>query len=336
MSGRRWLVPLFLGAGLLAVACHGSPPGEPGNGTPAFHETAWRKDLQTWVRQRIARLTAPDGWLSLVGLSWLPPGKEVPFGSDPSLPVALPPGSAPLRAGTLRLLEDGRVRLRAAEGVRVTVDGREVVAAVLDPATEGKKGLVRVGRVLLYAIRRGDRVGIRVKDPESPARKNFHGIDRWPPDPRWRIVARWEPFPSPREMRVRNAIGQEESVRVPGRVVFRVEGTPCELWPMVPDPPDSGPWFFVFADGTTGTETYGGGRFLEADPPRPDGTIVLDFNRAYTPPCAFTPFATCPLPPAENRLPVEVRAGERVTGHLHGSPSRAGVAGANSGDMLVR
>jgi len=320
MSGTRWLFPFLVGVALLLPACHGGAPGEPGGEGKSFDEAAWRQELESWHREREARLTAPDGWLTLVGLAWLPPGEEVPFGSDPSLPVAFPPGSCPLRAGTLFLLEDGRVRVRAARGVRLTVDGREVDEAILDPATEGRAGRARVGRILFYAIRRGDRVGVRVKDPENPARKNFRGIDRYPPDPRWRIVARWEPFPGPREMRVRNAIGQEKTVKVPGRVVFRVEGTPCELWPIVPDPPGSGPWFFVFSDGTTGVETYGGGRFLEADPPGPDGTIVLDFNRAYTPPCAFTPFATCPLPPPENRLPIDVRAGERVLGHAHRAP----------------
>jgi len=318
MTGTRWLLPLLLGAALLLPACRDGSSGEPGSGAPDFDEAAWRQELEAWHRERVARLTAPDGWLTLVGLAWLPPGEEVPFGSDPSLPVAFPPDSAPPRAGTLFLLDNGRVRVRAAQEVRLTVDGREVTEAILDPATEGEAGLARVGRILFYAIRRGDRVGIRIKDPESPARKEFRGIDRYPPDPRWRIVARWEPFPQPQAMKVRNAIGQEETVRVPGRAVFRVNGAPCELWPMVPDPPGSGPWFFVFADETTGVETYGGGRFLEAAPPAPDGTIVLDFNRAYTPPCAFTPFATCPLPPPENRLPVEVRAGERVLGHAHG------------------
>jgi uncharacterized protein len=157
-------------------------------------------------------------------------------------------------------------------------------------------------------IDRGGKKALRVKDSAADRRTHFLGLDYFPVDESWRIVARWVPFEKPRLLPITNLLGQTAPEPVPGKAVFERDGKTYELLPIDEGPGE--PLFFVIADATSGKETYGGGRFLYADEPK-DGQIVLDFNRAQNPPCAFTPFATCPLPPKENRLPFAVTAGEK-------------------------
>ena len=165
------------------------------------------------------------------------------------------------------------------------------------------------GTVAIAAIRRGDRLALRVWDSASPLRASFQGAETWPWDPRWRITARWEPYATPRTVQQPTAIGTVEPVALPGRAVFEVDGKAYALTPTA----EGDDLFFVFKDRTSPKESYGAGRFLVAAAPK-DGRVVLDFNRAYNPPCAFTAFATCPLPLPENVLPVRIEAGERKWG----------------------
>lgn len=278
---------------------------------PAFaaSEAAWRS-------KRLARLTRPDGWLALVGLYWLKPGDN-PFGSDPANPVVLPaaPG-VPRRAGVFVLGNDGVVSVRCAAGAGVTLNDQPVTRTILrTDADQNGPDILHAGRIMLYVIRRADRTGIRVKDPESPTRTGFKGLNWYPPDPKWVVTGHLERLAEPRNVEISTVIGTTEEMLAPGIIRFTVEGADLSLTPLVSSPDDTA-LFIIFADATSGPETYGAGRFLNARVSR-DGTVVLDFNRAYNPPCAFTPHATCPLPPPENVLPIAIRAGEKISGSHH-------------------
>lgn len=262
-------------------------------------------ELAAWRADRVARLTAPDGWLTLIGLHFLEPGDST-LGRGPDNRVVLAAG--PERLGVVQLDAEGRVRLLVNPGVEVTVGGEPVLSASLGDGRSGRPVTAVCGTMSFHVIDRGGRKALRVKDSAAERRRHFAGIECYPADPAWRIEADWIPYDRPREVPIRNILGQESNALVLGRAVFERDGHLLGLLP-IQEAPDA-PLFFIISDLTSGTETYAAARFLYADPPR-DGKVVLDFNRAINPPCAFTPFATCPLPPEENRLPVAVTAGEK-------------------------
>ncbi len=303
--GTRCILPLA--SILLAVGCAQGP-------TPM--DPAHLAELEQWRADRLERLEAADGWLTLVGLEWLEPGENV-VGAAPDADVKLPHSGVPAEVGTITLAADGTMTFRAASDAGVTRDGEPVVEVELaTDAEEGGPTELRVGRVLLYPIARGEKVGIRIKDPEAVTRTEFAGIEHYPPDDRFRVEATFEAYPSPRSLTIPTLAGTEAEMLVPGVLRFELLGRELTLQPMVSSPGDDS-LFLVFADETSGVTTYGACRFLSADRP-PDGApTVLDFNYAYNPPCAFTPYATCPLPPDGNRLPVAVEAGERYSGGAH-------------------
>ena len=279
----------------------------------------WEEEVATWKKTRFERLQRPDGWLTLVGLGWLKEGDNS-IGSDPKSAVHLPAGKAPARLGTLRLSGTGtqrKLEFLAEKGVAVTHEGAPVTTLALIADADAKAGdeptLLAHGSLSFFAIRRGDRLGVRVKDSEAPTLKAFHGLDYFPLDRKWRIEARFEAAAVAREIPIPNALGFDEPILSPGYVVFEVGGQEHRLLAL--DDTGDGRLFLVFGDQTNGRETYGGGRFLYTDPPQ-DGKVVLEFNRSYNPPCVFTPYATCPLPPRENRLPLRIEAGEKsFAGH---------------------
>ncbi len=263
------------------------------------------KSVEAWREARAARLTAPSGWLSLIGLHFLEPGENaVGAGADNDVVLA----GGPTSLGTVVLEESGRVMLRVTPGAGVRVNQREVLSAELVPEGRGETTMVSAGTMSFYVIVRGEKFALRVKDTESERRRNFAGIDYYPIDPAWRITADWVPFDKPREVMIANILGQESPALVLGKVVFEREGRKIELLPLQETLGE--PLFLIIADETSGRETYGAARFVYADPPV-DGKVVIDFNKALNPPCAFTPFATCPLPPKENVLPIAVTAGEK-------------------------
>ena len=271
------------------------------------------RQVEQWRADRIRRLTAPDGWLSLVGLEWLHAGANT-VGSAPDNDIVLKVG--PPQLGTVTLSADGRLHFRAAPDSGATIDGKPATDAVLvDDMHAGDTGptTVHFGSASLFAIDRDGRKGLRVKDPQAASRTHFLGIDYFPIDPSWRIVADWVPFHPAHTLEVGSAIGTIDKVEVPGKAVFHRGGRTFELLPYQEEP--GGELFFVIADRTSGKETYGAARFLYAALPAAGlgkpGAVVLDFNRAYNPPCAFTPYATCPLAPPENRLDIAVTAGEK-------------------------
>ncbi|UGB39059.1 DUF1684 domain-containing protein [Frateuria soli] len=273
----------------------------------------YTRQIEQWRVDRVARLTAPDGWLSLVGLEWLHEGANR-IGSAADNDIALTVGPAHL--GTVTLGADGSLRMALDKDAVATIDGKNVDEATLvDDMHAGAAGptLVRFGSASFFVIDRDGRKALRVKDPEAPTRAHFAGIDYFPIDRSWRIEADWVPFAPGHKLEIGSVIGTIEAVDVPGKAVFQRDGHTFELMPYQEEP--GGELFFVIADRTSGRETYGAARFFYAALPKTGlsqpGKVELDFNKAYNPPCAFTPFATCPLAPPENRLDVAVTAGEK-------------------------
>jgi uncharacterized protein (DUF1684 family) len=214
--------------------------------------------------------------------------------------------------GTFTLATDGRVKGAFNPGITVQVGGQAVLSADLRDDKPGPPTLVTVGEVSLMVIDRDGKKALRVKDSAAESRTKFPGIDYFPIDPGWRIEAQWVPFDQPREVPIRNVLGHVSSALILGKAVFERDGHTCELLPIQEAPDET--LFFVISDLTSGTSTYAAARFLYTAPPV-DGKVVLDFNRAQNPPCAFTPFATCPLPPPENQLKLAITAGEKFQGH---------------------
>ncbi len=267
---------------------------------------SYRQAIAEWRAAREARLRDPYGWLSLVGLHWLKEG-ENRFGSGEGNRVVLPEGKAPEHAGAFRVAY-GEVTLTVASGVTVTHDTEAVRSMVLQDDSDGQPTVLQHGSLRLHVIRRGERLGVRVKDADSSVLGEFKGMDYFSVEPRWRFEARFEPYDPPKALKIPNIIGTVETEPSPGAVVFEADGAVHRL-----DGVAAGnSLFLVFGDETNGSETYGGGRFVYTDLPSNDGRLVLDFNKAYNPPCVFTRYATCPLPPRQNRLSLAVRAGEKA------------------------
>jgi len=225
----------------------------------------------------------------------------------------LPPGRAAAEVGVFT--REGRtVRFEGAAGVAATIDGRPVRSAELRSDRENQPTLLRIGELSFVVIERGERIGLRVRDPQAPTRVHFAGLEYLPYDPAWRIEGRFEPYSPARTLRVPDIIGDTQSFPSPGAIVFSHGGKESRL--DVAEEPGEEDYFVMFHDLTAGESTYGSGRFLYVAKPDSQGRVVIDFNRAYTPPCGFTAFATCPLPPPQNWLPFAVHAGElKPAGH---------------------
>jgi uncharacterized protein len=263
----------------------------------ARHEAA----VSAWRAARNAALRQDTGWLTLAGFDWLQPGVNR-LGTAADNEVVLPTG--PALAGTVTV-EDGRVTadgafLHGGEGVR---------RLPLTSDADGEPTMLQLGHLRLCVIERGGRLAVRTWDTDSPQRRGFDGIDHWPVDARWRLEARFEPTPDA-VLQVPDVLGIVEEQDSPGSVAFRVGGAVHRLQALAGG--ENGELWLVFGDATNAAETYGGGRFLYTDPPAPDGSVVVDFNRAYNPPCVFSHYATCPLPWPANQLAIRVEAGERL------------------------
>jgi uncharacterized protein (DUF1684 family) len=303
-------VALVLSAAGFFTASGGTSPLH----SPAAAQQAFLKDWNDWRNERLAGLRSETGWLSLVGLFWLEPG-ENRFGSDPSNAIALTSAGIPGKAGSF-VLKDGRVRLEPAPGSGITKNGAPATAGEIASDENGKPDVLKLGSVTMTIIKRGDKLGVRAKDPNAATRRDFRGIETFPPDPAWRIEAKYTPYAEPKTLNIPTVLGTVEPMKAPGRVTFRIPGAKAgEQGPEVSLEPvlegdDATELFFIFRDTTSRKETYPPGRFLYTDLPK-DGRVIIDFNRAYNPPCAFTPFATCPLPPKGNVLLVRIPAGEK-------------------------
>ena len=271
-------------------------------------ESAFAGGQQAWRDQRKADLTQPDGWTSLIGLHWIDPGAHY-LGSDADNGIRLAMGPAhmgmlDLKAGTLRFVPEA--------GASLVLDGeplkRGATMRADDDAAGPSKLVFDDGKGIATVIKRGGRHALRVKHADAATRLGFKGLDYWPAQAEWKVVGRFVPHPAGKTLPIANIIGTTDEVPNPGAVEFERDGRTHRLEAL--DEGSEG-LFLVFADRTSGHGSYGAGRFLDAPKPDAQGRVVLDFNQSYNPPCAFTPFATCPLPPSENRLDVAITAGEK-------------------------
>ncbi len=278
-----------------ATACH-----ETSQTADSAEAKAFRDEEMKWRQTRHDKLLKEDSWLSLVGLDWLREGDNA---------VELP-STPPVTAHVA--LAGARATLQPDPAL--TIDGKPLAAPVdLKDDGDAHPTVVHAGSLSFLFIKRadknGDRYGLRVKDPNSEARTHFKGLDYFDADPKYRVEAHFEPFNPQKKIAITNVLGMVSDETSPGVLVFTLDGKEYRLQPILEQGETD--LFLIFRDATSGKETYGAARYLYAKPPGPDGKTIVDFNHAYNPPCSFTTYATCPLPPSQNRLPIRIEAGEK-------------------------
>src|SRR3954464_5135528 len=297
---------------LAAGACNraaDTPRASTAEAAPADAATGWRADDEQYRRGLETKLTSDTGWLTIAGLAFLTKA-ETTFGSDASNDVVLP-GPTPAHVGSFVLSDAGRVSVRLEPGVKVTLlDGKPFAGGAIKSDGEGAPDRLVLGDVQVWVHMRGNRPAIRIRDRNNPLRKTFTGMKWYPLDPAYRVEATFAAYETPKEFQVPNLLGDIDRMSGPGQVTFTLNGKQHRMTPFL----DGDELWFVFRDLTSGESTYPAARFLYTPLPK-DGMVVLDFNRAENPPCAFNSFATCPLPPPENRMTVRVEAGERYAQH---------------------
>jgi uncharacterized protein len=281
----------------------------------AQQNTTWEKDLSAWRTQHAADLQKPDGWLSLAGLIWLEPGDNS-VGSATDNKVRLP-ASGPAHVGVLHI--DGTtVSLRPPPGGfpdGLQIDKKPAQAKELHTRSDNDIGNPRmtVGSLNFYVVKRGDRFGLRIKDAKAPTLIGFSGLKWYPPNSRYRVTAKWVPFNPAKTISLVTMIGTAYNAPAPGVAEFQLDGKSYQLEP-VTDEDNPGQLFFILKDSTSASTTYAACRFLYTTLPTNGidkaGELVLDLNHLENPPCAYTPFATCPLPPVGNRLAIALPVGE--------------------------
>jgi uncharacterized protein (DUF1684 family) len=272
-----------------------------------------RTTVEQWRTERVAELMSDTGYLTLTGLFWLEPGENT-FGRASSNKLVLDHPSLAPTAGAF-LLTGTQVRFTASPGSGITHEGQRVTTIDLVSDAKESPTVVSSGPLRFFIIERAGQLGVRVRDVQSPRRQNFLGLQYYPIDSEWAVDARFEPYEPRRHIRIVNILGLEEDMDSPGALILTKDGQEYRL-DAVLDGPDANDLFILFADGTSGHDTYGAGRFIHV-PFATNGRTVLDFNKAYNPPCAFNDFATCPLPPYQNRLTLQVTAGEKKYAGSH-------------------
>ena len=266
-----------------------------------------RASVEKWRTERVTELTNETGWLTLVGLYWLNPGENT-FGRAPSNTLVLDHPSLADTAGTFTL-SGSKVSFTARPGSGITHGGQPVTSIELMSDAKDSPTVVSSGPLRFFVIERAGKFGVRVRDVASPRRRDFAGLQYFPVAPAWVFNARFEPYEPRRQIRIVNVLGLEDDMVSPGALVFTKDGQEIRL-DAVLDSEDATDLFVMFADGTSGHDTYGAGRFLHV-PFATGAKTVVDFNKAYNPPCAFNDFATCPLPPYQNRITLKITAGEK-------------------------
>ena len=312
MTLRVIAVSLLVGALALASCQRADSSAKKGAAAAVSTDDAkWRAGLDEWKKQRLVSIGGEDGWVTLVGRIWLSAGANH-LGSDPKSELALPADRAPAHAGTI-FLEGDKLRIEVSDGVDLTSDGKPVKSMSFADDRDQKPTMFALGSLRFHVIKRQDRWALRVKDRESPARKTFAGLTYYPVDPSLRVLARLVAAPAGKTAPIVNVLGQTEQMPTPGTLHFAIAGAEYTL-DAVREPGED-ELFILFRDQTAGQGTYPSGRFLYTPLPAADGTVELDFNRAFTPPCGFTNYATCPLPPKQNLLSVKIEAGEKSAAH---------------------
>lgn len=285
---------------ILILACKKEEP---------LADPSYVEEINKWHQKRIERLKAEDGWLNLVGRTWLKLG-ENKFGSAKDNDVIIESDKVPPYMGVF-IFKDSIVAMKVNEGVEILLNGKPIKEIKMIDDQKQNMTVFQYSTIRWNLIIRDTLYGIRFRDLESPLVKNFPGIERFPVNERWKLTAKFQPYIPPKEIIVPNFLGQMNKELSLGAVVFKVGEKIYKI-----DALEEGErLFLIFADRTSGEETYGGGRFLYVDKPDSNGNIILDFNKAYNPPCVFTKFATCPLPPKQNYLNLKIEAGEKNFKH---------------------
>jgi uncharacterized protein len=295
---------IFVVGAVLAAWCQGAAA------TDAATE---RTVVEQWRAKRVTELTADDGWLTLAGLLWLEKGTNT-FGRARANQLVLDNPALPPTAGTFELSSSG-VRFTARPGTGITHDGQPVASIEMIPDTRGNPTTLSKGSLRFFIIERSGRFAVRIRDLDNPHRRQFVPIEYYPIDPSWAVDARFEPYQPHHQIRISTILGYEEQMDSPGALIFNIDGREWRLDALLEDPKDT-TFFVMFADGTNGNGSYGGGRFLRVPFPT-QGVSRVDFNEAYNPPCAFNDFATCPLPPYQNHLALRIESGEKAYGNGH-------------------
>lgn len=267
---------------------------------------AYRTEIEKFRQEREAQLKADNGWLTIAGLFFLNEGKTT-FGSDPLNDIVLP-APAPARAGTFEF-RNGKVTARAMNGASLVVNGKPVASAELKSDGQGAPDRITIQSLALWVHESGERRAIRLRDTKSRLRRDFTGMKWFPVNEAYRVNARFVPYEKPKAIQVPNVLGDVDTMHSPGVVVFSIGGEEFKM-EAVAEEGDKEFWF-LFRDLTSGNETYPAVRFLYTPVPV-NGRLVLDFNKAENPPCAYNPYTTCPLPPEQNRLRVRIEAGEKI------------------------
>ncbi|HTX75990.1 MAG TPA: DUF1684 domain-containing protein [Terracidiphilus sp.] len=272
----------------------------------------WHHQLESWREQRERELVAPDGWLTLVGLDWLRPGfNSAGSAADNSIHI---PG-APEHVGIFTVSGKTLQLLAPTSGFPsgLTLDGKPARESTLS-ADESRPSSLTWQSMTMIVLPRGGRYALRIKDSNAPARTGFRGLHWYAPDLHYSVVANWIPYNPPHTLKIPTIIGTTLDLPAPGVAEFTLGGKTLRLEPVLENPHDTS-LFFILRDTTSQSTTYEAARFLRTVFPdhglAQPGTLVLDFNQLYNPPCAYTPYATCPLPPPQNRLPVAIEAGEQ-------------------------
>ncbi|MBC5993632.1 DUF1684 domain-containing protein [Pontibacter cellulosilyticus] len=298
------ITTVFLSAtALVFTACTSTP--EVSEADRAAN-AAYVASINEWHKEREASLKSEEGWLALAGLFWLNEGKNT-FGSAEINDFVFPEGKIAAEAGAF-ILSGDEVRLEVKDTTAILVNEELVKQAVVFGLEMQQAPVMKYGPLSWFVIKRGDKYGVRLRDSKSEARQHFKGIERYNVTANWKLEAKLEPSPFPKQIAITNVLGQTSQEASPGTLVFKVDGQEHRLDALA----EGNKLFIIFADKTNRTETYGAGRYLYADKPGADGTVILDFNRATNPPCAFVPYATCPLPPKQNFLTIPVPAGEKA------------------------
>jgi len=269
-------------------------------------DSDYEKEIKAWHQNRIEGLKKENGWLNLAGLFWLEEGRNS-FGGNTENKIVFPNDRSNAFLGDI-ILSKGEVFVETKADAAIFNENAKVEKLKIFPAE--KPVVLKHNTLRWFVIKRGERFAIRLRDLESPFLKEFHGIETFKIDPKWKLKAKFVPTEG-KKIAILDITGQTSQQDSPGVLVFTISGKEYKLDALA----EGEEFFVIFGDKTNKKETYGAGRFVYTAKPNADGFTYLDFNKAYNPPCAFTPYATCPLPPKQNLLPIEIKAGEKNYGN---------------------